>query len=47
VTLLLGNAACNEALPIFLDRLVNSYVAIIISVTAVLAFGEYELIVTA
>lgn len=40
VTLLLGNASVLEALPIFLDRLVPSEVAIIISVTAVLFFGE-------
>ena len=30
----------NEALPIFLDRLVPEYVAILISVTMVLIFGE-------
>ncbi len=40
VTLLLCNAACVEALPLCLDRLVPSYVAIILSVTGVLAFGE-------
>ncbi|MES1914415.1 MAG: hypothetical protein MHM6MM_006492 [Cercozoa sp. M6MM] len=40
VTLLLVNAVCMEALPIFLDRLVPSVVAILISVTAVLIFGE-------
>lgn len=40
VTLLLCNAAAMEALPIFLDSLVPSYLAIIISVTAVLFFGE-------
>eukprot|EP00475_Leptophrys_vorax_P009052 TRINITY_DN1593_c3_g1_i2.p1 TRINITY_DN1593_c3_g1~~TRINITY_DN1593_c3_g1_i2.p1 ORF type:complete len:550 (-),score=168.20 TRINITY_DN1593_c3_g1_i2:100-1749(-) len=40
VTLLLTNAAAMEALPIFLDALVPSYIAIIISVTLVLAFGE-------
>ena len=40
VTLLFGNAVAMEALPVFLDRLVPSYVAIIISVTAVLMFGE-------
>jgi len=40
VTLLVVNAACMEALPIFLDRLVPSFVAIIISVTAVLFVGE-------
>lgn len=40
VTLLLTNAAAMEALPIFLDRLVSPTIAIILSVTAVLFFGE-------
>lgn len=40
VTLLLSNAACMEALPIFLDRLTSPIIAIVISVTAVLFFGE-------
>ena len=40
VTLLLCNAAAMEALPLFLDRLVSPYVAIMLSVTAVLLFGE-------
>ena len=40
VTLLLANAICMEALPIFLDRLAPAVVAIAISVTAVLFFGE-------
>lgn len=40
VTLLLCNAASMEALPIYLDKLFNQYVAIILSVTFVLAFGE-------
>lgn len=40
VTLLLCNACVLEALPIFLDRIVRTEVAIIISVTAVLCFGE-------
>ncbi|CAK0783313.1 hypothetical protein CVIRNUC_006512 [Coccomyxa viridis] len=40
VTLLLVNAAAMEALPIFLDRLVSPTMAIILSVTAVLFFGE-------
>lgn len=40
VTLLISNACCLEALPIFLDSLVPSWIAIIISVTAVLFFGE-------
>lgn len=41
VTLLLCNAAAMEALPIFLDQMVPSYLAIVLSVTAVLFFGEY------
>ncbi|KAK6117271.1 hypothetical protein DH2020_048982 [Rehmannia glutinosa] len=40
VTLLLCNAAAMEALPIYLDRIFNQYVAIILSVTFVLFFGE-------
>lgn len=36
----LCNAGVNEALPLFLDRLVPTYLAVIISVTAVLFFGE-------
>ncbi|KAK4797749.1 hypothetical protein SAY86_030075 [Trapa natans] len=40
VTLLLCNAASMEALPIYLDKMFNQYVAIILSVTFVLAFGE-------
>lgn len=40
VTLLLMNAAAMEALPIFLDKVVPSYLAIIISVSLVLLFGE-------
>ena len=40
VTLLISNACCMEALPIFLDSIVPSYMAIIISVTAILFFGE-------
>ena len=40
VTLLLLNAASNEALPLFLDQIVPGYVAIILSVTLVLFFGE-------
>lgn len=39
--MLLGNAVAMEALPIFLDFMLPSYLAIIISVTAVLFFGEY------
>ena len=40
VSLLLMNACANEALPLFLDKLVPSYVAVILSVTLVLFFGE-------
>ena len=40
VTLLIANACAMEALPICLDKIVPSYLAIIISVTAVLFFGE-------
>lgn len=40
VSLLIANAAAMEALPIFLDALVPSYVAIILSVSLVLVFGE-------
>lgn len=40
VSLLIVNAVAMEALPIFLDALVPSYAAIIISVTLVLVFGE-------
>lgn len=40
VTLLLTNAAAMEALPIFLDKLVPTWLAIILSVTFVLFFGE-------
>ncbi len=40
VTLLLCNAAAMEALPIFLDAIMPSFWAIIVSVTAVLFFGE-------
>lgn len=40
VTLLLCNAGAMEALPIFLDRLANPVAAVLISVTAVLFFGE-------
>lgn len=39
-TLLLCNAAAMETLPIFLDRLLNPVAAILISVTAILIFGE-------
>jgi len=40
VTLLLFNSAANEALPLCVDHLVPSYVAILLSVTLVLIFGE-------
>lgn len=40
VTLLLGNAMAVEAMPIFLDRISDPIVAICVSVTAVLVFGE-------
>lgn len=40
VTLLLMNSIANEALPIFLDGLVPSWAAVLISVSVVLFFGE-------
>ncbi|KAM7462639.1 hypothetical protein LguiA_030760 [Lonicera macranthoides] len=40
VTLLLCNAAAMEALPLYLDKIFNQVVAIILSVTFVLFFGE-------
>ncbi|KAI3993258.1 hypothetical protein MKX01_010001 [Papaver californicum] len=40
VTLLLCNACAMEALPIFLDKMFNPIVAIVLSVTFVLFFGE-------
>ncbi|KAF5747113.1 DUF domain-containing protein [Tripterygium wilfordii] len=39
-TLLVGNAMAMEALPIFLDKLVAPWAAIVISVTLILMFGE-------
>ncbi|XP_062209696.1 DUF21 domain-containing protein At2g14520-like [Phragmites australis] len=39
-TLLIGNSLAMEALPIFLNTLVPPYIAILISVTLILAFGE-------
>ncbi len=39
-TLLVANAATIEALPIFLNKLVNELASKLISVTAVLIFGE-------
>jgi metal transporter CNNM len=40
VSLMLWNASATEALPIFLDKMVPEFIAIIISVTLVLLFGE-------
>mmetsp|Transcript_96095 Transcript_96095/g.277529 ORF Transcript_96095/g.277529 Transcript_96095/m.277529 type:complete len:604 (-) Transcript_96095:119-1930(-) len=40
VTLLLMNSLANEALPLFLDKIVPSWLAVILSVTLVLMFGE-------
>lgn len=40
VTLLLMNAAANEALPLFLEQLVSPPLAVLLSVTLVLFFGE-------
>lgn len=40
VTLLLSNAAAVETMPIFLNQIANEIVAIIISITLVLMFGE-------
>ncbi|KNA11762.1 hypothetical protein SOVF_132090, partial [Spinacia oleracea] len=40
VTLLLCNACAMEALPLYLDKLVNQFLAIVLSVTFVLFFGE-------
>ncbi|KAK6940846.1 CNNM, transmembrane domain [Dillenia turbinata] len=40
VTLLLGNACAMEALPIYLDKIFHPLVAVLLSVTFVLAFGE-------
>lgn len=40
VTLLLANAGAVEAMPIFLDRISSPVIAIVVSVTAVLIFGE-------
>ncbi|KAL1806591.1 hypothetical protein DCAR_0832408 [Daucus carota subsp. sativus] len=40
VTLLLCNAAAMEALPLYLDKIFNQVVAILLSVTFVLFFGE-------
>ena len=40
VTLLICNAALVEALPLTLNEVVSEVVAIILSVTAILIFGE-------
>ena len=40
VTLLLANAAAVESMPLFLDKVSNPVTAIVVSVTAVLLFGE-------
>ena len=40
VTLLLMNSFAMEALPVFLDRIVSRVMAVVISVTLILAFGE-------
>lgn len=40
VTLLLCNAAALESLPLFLDKMVPEIIAIVLSVTFVLIFGE-------
>lgn len=40
VTLLLANAVAVETMPIFLSKITSEVVAIIVSVTAVLLFGE-------
>jgi metal transporter CNNM len=40
VTLLLCNAAAMETLPIFLDRIFSPAIAVLISVTLILMFGE-------
>ena len=40
VTLLLGNSAAAETLPIFLDRISTTRAAIFLSVTLILIFSE-------
>jgi len=40
VTLLLMNSIANEALPLFLDKIVPAWLAVIMSVSLVLIFGE-------
>ena len=40
VTLVLWNAAAVESMPIFMDKITNPVVAVAVSATAVLLFGE-------
>jgi metal transporter CNNM len=40
ITLLLAESACMEALPLFLDRLLNPLAALLLSITAFLAFAD-------
>ena len=40
VTLLLANAVAVESMPLFMDRISDPIIAIAVSVTAVLLFGE-------
>ncbi|KAH8739494.1 CBS domain multi-pass transmembrane protein [Cryptosporidium ryanae] len=40
VTLLLTNSICMETLPLFLDKIIPSWLAVLLSVTAILIFGE-------
>lgn len=40
MTLLLCNAGCVEALPLQMDALFSPFTSVVISVTAVLTFGE-------
>ena len=40
VTLLLFNAVANEAMPVFLEKIVPPYMAVLLSVSLVLIFGE-------
>ena len=41
-TLVLWNALSMEALPIFLDKLLNPLLAVVLSVTVVLVFGMLQ-----
>ena len=41
VTLLLANAAAVESMPLFMNQISNEIIAIVVSVTAVLLFGEW------